>query len=215
MDLYYHIRSPPCQSVAFLVKHLGLEVNYKTISVYDEDDLETLKKVNPQHTIPTLVDNGHVVWESYAILIYLVEKYGLNDSLYPKDPKERSVVNQRLFFDIGTLHKSMMAYFQLHIRKLPVTDEVVDKLKRALELLETFLQDRTYSTGEKLTIADFPLFVCASSLQWAKYDLSPYPNIVRWAAKMETHIPDLETMRKEADEGITVLLASKGFQNAK
>ncbi|XP_035773846.1 glutathione S-transferase 1-like [Anopheles albimanus] len=215
MDLYYHIRSPPCQSVAFLVKHLGLEVNYKTISVYDADDLETLKKVNPQHTIPTLVDNGHVIWESYAILIYLVEKYGLDDSLYPNDPKERSVVNQRLFFDIGTLHKSMMAYFHLHIRKLPMTDEVVDKLKRALELLETFLQDRAYTTGEKLTIADFPLFVCASSLQWAKYDLSPYPNILRWAATMETHIPDLESMRKEADEGIKVLLASKGFQNAK
>uniref|UniRef100_A0A2M3ZHH8 glutathione transferase n=1 Tax=Anopheles braziliensis TaxID=58242 RepID=A0A2M3ZHH8_9DIPT len=215
MDLYYHIRSPPCQSVAFLVKHLGLEVNHKTISVYDEDDLETLKKVNPQHTIPTLVDDGHAIWESYAILIYLVEKYALDDSLYPKDPKERSVVNQRLFFDSGILQKSMMAYFQLHLRKLPMTDEVVTKLKRDLGVLEMYLQDRTYTAGEKLTIADFPLFVCISSLQWTKYDLSAYPNIRRWAATMETHIPDLDAMRKEAEEGMKVLLASKGFQNAK
>lgn len=59
--------------------------------------------MNPQHTIPTLVDDGFVLSESRAILGYLAEKYGSSTGLYPNDPKARGVVNQRLMFDLGTL----------------------------------------------------------------------------------------------------------------
>lgn len=37
--------------------------------------------------------------------MYLAEKYGKDDSLYPKDVKKRALVNQRLFFDMGTLYQ--------------------------------------------------------------------------------------------------------------
>ena len=42
---------------------------------------------------------------SRAIMCYLVDKYGKNDTLYPKDPAQRALINQRLYFDLTTLHQ--------------------------------------------------------------------------------------------------------------
>lgn len=68
-------------------------------------------QLNPQHTIPTLVDGNLNLWESRAIIAYLVEKYGKTDSLYPKDPAKRAVVNQRMYFDMGTLYDRFATYY--------------------------------------------------------------------------------------------------------
>lgn len=39
---------------------------------------------------------------------YLASKYAKNDSLYPKDPKKRGMVDQMLYFDAGSLHENMI-----------------------------------------------------------------------------------------------------------
>lgn len=46
-------------------------------------------------------DDGFAVWDSHAIIVYLVSKYGKNDALYPKDFKKRAIIDQRLHFDTG------------------------------------------------------------------------------------------------------------------
>ena len=50
-------------------------------------------------------------FHSRAILGYLVNKYGKDDQLYPSDPQKRALVDRMLYFDIGTLYKSMVDYF--------------------------------------------------------------------------------------------------------
>lgn len=64
---------------------------------------EEFIKINPQHTIPTIVDDGKSVWDSAAIMTYLVGKYASDDSLYPKDLYLRAVVDQRLYFNCTVL----------------------------------------------------------------------------------------------------------------
>ena len=41
------------------------------------------------------------------MMIYLVSKYAKNDVLYPKHPRKKGVVDQRLYFDIGTLYENV------------------------------------------------------------------------------------------------------------
>lgn len=59
--------------------------------------------------MPTLVDGDFKLWESRAIGAYLVRTYGKDDTLYPNDLKARSVVDQRLYFDCGTLYPRIRA----------------------------------------------------------------------------------------------------------
>ena len=73
--------------------------------------------MNIQHTIPTMDDNGFYMNESRAMLQYLANKYSKDDSLYPKDPKQRAIVDMRLMFDQGTFyHRFMQAYVSLNTK---------------------------------------------------------------------------------------------------
>lgn len=61
-----------------------------------------LIQLNPQHTVPILVDpdEDFTIWDSHAIAIYLVGQYGSDDSLYPRNNvKKCAIINQRLQFD--------------------------------------------------------------------------------------------------------------------
>ena len=47
---------------------------------------------------------------SHAISAYLVNQYGKDDSLYPKDAKKRAIVDRMLYFDTGALYNRFGDY---------------------------------------------------------------------------------------------------------
>lgn len=193
MDLYYSPVSASSPAVLMTAKALGLKLNLKVINVAEKEQLKPeFVKINPQHTIPTLVDNGFVLWESRAILSYLVEKYGRNDSLYPKDPKGRALVNQRLYFDLGTLYQALSEYYFPQLQKKPADPEKFKQVESALEILDAFLEGKLYLAGDNLTIADLSTWSTVAAFIIFKLDFSKYPNIVRWFENGEKTAPGWE-----------------------
>ncbi|XP_053660962.1 glutathione S-transferase D7-like [Anopheles marshallii] len=200
MELYSDIVSPPCQNVLLVAKKLGISLNVKKSNIHDAAEVAALTKLNPQHTIPTLVDDGHVIWESYAIAIYLVENYGQDDMLYPKDAKVRSVVNQRLFFDIGTLYKNVLACIDATIAEQQLSEELRGKLRQALDLTEKFVTERSFIAADQLTLADIFVLGSITALEWIKYDLEHYPGIRGWVKKVAAEFPDYGDFHKQIRE---------------
>lgn len=110
--LYWNHISSPTRFVLLTAKELGLDLELRLISLIDGDHLRPeFLKINPMHTIPTLDEPGAIIWDSHAICTYLVEKYGKNDQLYPKDLLQRAQVDQRLHFNGGFLFQRLRFCF--------------------------------------------------------------------------------------------------------
>lgn len=208
MDLYYSPVSGSTPAIFITAKALGLKLNLKVINTFANEHLKPeFVKLNPQHTIPTLVDNGFVLWESRAILAYLVEKYGRNDSLYPKEAKARALVNQRLFFDLGTLYPALSEYYFPQMQGKPADPEKFKKVEAALGILDAFLEGKLYLAGEKLTIADISIWSTVAAFILFKLDLSKYPNIVKWYENGEKTAPGWEEI-ENGRAAVTELIKS-------
>lgn len=119
IDLYYCEVSAPCRSVMMTAKMVGVELNLKPLDVIAGEQMKPeFLAINPQHNVPTIDDEGFYLNESRAICAYLVNRYANDDSLYPAEPKERALVDQRLYFDAGVFyHRFGKLYVRYHFQK--------------------------------------------------------------------------------------------------
>lgn len=126
IDLYLMEASAPCRAVAMTAKMVGVELNLKETNLMAGEHMKPeFLAMNPQHTIPTIDDDGLYLNESKAICAYLVNQYAKDDTLYPKEPKVRAMVDQRLYFDISV--------FYLRFGKVYVSRLINGPLKRPLD----------------------------------------------------------------------------------
>ena len=90
------------RKVAILLEELGL--TYESIYLdfgKNEQKQPPHINYNPNGRIPTIIDhkNGDfVLWESDAILLYLVDKYDTEKRFTVTDENEKHLINQWLFF---------------------------------------------------------------------------------------------------------------------
>ncbi|XP_023311254.1 glutathione S-transferase 1-1-like [Anoplophora glabripennis] len=194
VDFYYAPGSAPCRAVLLAAKAVGVELNLKPTDLFKGEHLTPeFIKINPQHTVPTIDDNGFALWESRAIMQYLQNQYGKNDSLYPTDPKKRAIVDQRLYFDLGTLYARFGDYFYpVAFGGASFDPEKLEKLNEAFKFLDGFLANSEYAAGDTLTLADLSLVASVSTCEVTGFDLSPYKNVNRWYGKVKETAPGYE-----------------------
>uniref|UniRef100_A0A182PZ25 glutathione transferase n=1 Tax=Anopheles epiroticus TaxID=199890 RepID=A0A182PZ25_9DIPT len=210
MDYYYNLVSPPSQVAILVAKKLNIKLNLKKTNIYDPAEMEALSKINPHQTLPMLVDSGTIVFESHAIVLYLVETYAKDDALYPKDAKVRCAVNQCLFFDVGTLYKQIYENIHVQMQNRQPSEKQTLRLKRATDVLEGLLTERSYTGADQLTVADICLLVTVSALKlWLGYDLKPYPRINKWFRRVTDEIPDCDKFQREVEKATRAYVASR------
>jgi len=194
MDLYYLPLVGACRSVLMVGKALGLEFNKKIINTLKGEQMNPdFIKINPQHSIPTLVDNGFTIWESRAILVYLVEKYGKDDALYPKDIQKQAVINQRLYFDMALMYPTLANYYYKAFTTGQFgSEEDYKKVQETFDFLNTFLEGQDYVAGDQYTVADIAILANVSNFDVVGFDISKYPNVARWYDHVKKITPGWE-----------------------
>ncbi|KAK5649210.1 hypothetical protein RI129_000239 [Pyrocoelia pectoralis] len=195
LKLYAVSDGPPSLAVRMVLKYL--KIDYELINI-DYGSGEHLKeeygKKNPQKEIPVLDDDGFLLSESNAILQYLVEQYGQNDELYPKNPKARAIVNHRLCFNLAfyysRISEHVMAPIFFDYKRTPLS---LKKVQMALDVFNTYLQQlgTKYVAGDHVTIADFPLISATMCFEAINFDISAYPFVTKWYATFKEEYPDL------------------------
>ncbi|RZC32295.1 GST N 3 domain containing protein [Asbolus verrucosus] len=187
--LYYAKMSPPCRASLLTIHALGIDVELVPINLAEQQHLtNAFLKLNPFHTVPTLEEDTFTIWDSHAINAYLVEKYGADDSLYPKDLAKRVVVDQRLHFDSGVLYARLKAIL-ISIRQdgaKIVAKDKADSLIQGFTLLETLLEQNKFVAGDSLTIADFSIVSTVSSANvLVPLASNRFPQILEWLSRMQ------------------------------
>nr|UEN71120.1 glutathione S transferase-E6 [Glyphodes pyloalis] len=186
--LYTSKVSPPSRAVMMLIEILGLDITYKEVSLPRREHLTLeYRSKNPLHTIPMLEDSGFIIVDSHAIMPYLVSKYTEGSTLYPKDLKARSLVDQRLYFDATILFPRLRSviYSLAYGKTAGVTDEQSKDIIDAYDFMEQYLQETKYIAGNILTVADLSCVATLSSLRYVVPISDKYVKIKEWWSKLQ------------------------------
>ena len=119
------------------------------------------RKLNPNGLVPTLEEEGFVLWESHAIVRYLAAKHGAG-SLWPADARERADAERWMEWSY-TFQAAFRAVFwglvrtPAEKRDMKAIEEARVKCAELLAVPDAALARRSYLGGAALTIGDIPL----------------------------------------------------------
>lgn len=174
--------------VMVTLETLGLEYELVDIGTRSEaSQSDDYRALNPTGKVPTLVDGDFTLFETQAILYYLVRKYG-DGQLWANTPEgEADILRWSLYISNQLEAPALDLLLQVKYSAANPDQQVVNKanaeLLRFFPMLEQQLTGKEYLCGEK-SIADIH---GAMVLSWAKlsgFDFTPFPAIHDWIRRI-------------------------------
>ena len=157
IDLYTDA-TPNGLKISVALEELGLKYNVHRIFLGGDQKTPEFSALNPNNKIPVLVDDGLVVTESGAILIYLAEKTG---KLLPAKGPARTKTLEMVMFQmasVGPMFGQLLVFRGPWQNRAPeVTDRYFKEASRILTVLNKRLEGNQYIAGEEFSIADIAL----------------------------------------------------------
>ncbi len=147
--------------------------------------------MNPMGMTPVIVDDDgpggekFTVPQSIAIMFYLAEKTG---KFIPTDPTARAAFWDPMMnatTDIGPTYGAISFIGRMAEPHDPTREAFIGRLHENYQVWDGFLSNRTYCTGDEITICDFALFgIHARTTVLIPQALEGAPNLARWANMM-------------------------------
>ena len=187
MKLYDLELSGNSYRVRLLLSLLGRKHELVTVNLMKGEHREPwFLKLNPRGQVPTLDDDGTVVWDSMAILVYLARKYG-GEKWLPLDAKEMAEVMQWLaVMENETLYGLGKARVICKF-KFPGNLEDAQLLgRKGLDVLEQRLAAYQWLALDRPTIADIGCFPYVALASEGEIPLDAYPSVRSWIDRIKS-----------------------------
>jgi glutathione S-transferase len=160
--------------------------------------------ISPFNQIPVIDDDGVVVAESGAILLYLAEKAGV----LPADAAGRAAVVQWCFAALTTVEPPVAMILLIDLGGLPGGGEqraaLVGWARRGLGGLERRLDGRTWIAADDFTVADVLLAAVLRQLRHTDL-LADYPRLRAYYDRALARPAWQRTLERHAERlGVTV-----------
>lgn len=162
LKIWGRVNSVNVKKVLWLAEELGLK--YERIDAgmqFGMVNTPEYRKMNPNSLVPTIDDDGFVLWESHAIVRYLAAKHGAG-TLWPADLKQRADSDRWMDWTF-TFQAALRAVFwglvrtPLEKRDPQAIEEGRRKCAELLAIPDHYLASKPYFAGNSLTIGDVPL----------------------------------------------------------
>ena len=176
--------------VLWTLSELGIE--YKRHSIGTESgDLETedYKSLNPNSKIPTIRDNGFVLWESHAVIRYLAKQYGFG-SLYPEDIQKAAISDQWMTWSTDSFMGTFFPVFwqlvrtEAKNRDYAKIAEMAKQSSSILKVLNEHLVNNQFVAGDDFTFGDIPLGVLIHKYFVLDIERPPLPGVEAWYQRL-------------------------------
>jgi glutathione S-transferase len=185
--LYGFPKSGHSHRAELMLRLLGVDFDFQEVDLAGgEQRGEAFLKLNPFGTVPVLDDNGEIVADSCAILVYLASKHDPAGQWLPRDPFGAAQVQRWLSVAQGPVFNGPCC-----ARLVTVFGRDFDHARAVtvgqilLTTLDGTLAGKTFLVNGRPTIADVALYSYIAHAPEGGVDLAPHPQVIAWLKRIE------------------------------
>ncbi|KAL4865352.1 hypothetical protein BDV12DRAFT_150015 [Aspergillus spectabilis] len=217
ITLYGHGPSPNPWKVALILEELGLSYDWKEVH-RNEIKAEPFISVNPNGRLPAIEDpNTNItLWESGAILEYLVETYDKEHKIsFKQGSKDYFAAKQWLHFQMsgqGPYFGQLVWFVRFHGETIPsAIDRYTNEIRRVSGVLNGVLKDREYLVGGKFSYVDAAFLPWFNTIHLFTDEIkfeTEFPQLHAWLESIRARPEIAKILKKIAEASAAVAAAA-------
>lgn len=187
LTIWGRLNSHNVKKVAWFAEELGVPYQRHDVGGKFGMDADYLAK-NPNALIPTIEDEGLVLWESNAILRYLAGRHG-GERFWAADPATRALADRWMDWQFTYAGAQYDAFINLvrrtgADRDMAAVARSAEASAKMMTMLDRFLGETPWLSGPEFGIGDIPMGVYAYTYFTLDIARPELPNVGDWYRRL-------------------------------
>ena len=192
LTIWGRLNSHNVKKVVWLAEEMGLAYDRRDVGGQFGMDA-AYRALNPNALIPTIEDDGFVLWESNSILRYLAATRG-GEAFYPVNPQARASIERWMDWGFTWADAIRPIFFQMvrtapEARDTALIERSVARAAGLSAILDDVLARQEWLSGGSFGIGDIPVAAYANTWFQLPVERPSRPNLERWYAALRERAP--------------------------